>query len=233
MSNMFYNNNQQHISIIKQCKGVTNKLPQQEKHLTQSYSILHWFPVKILMFFPSSHGFLHVPSISLGQILHFSPENSVFQASAAAQVMASDGLGGRVCIVSSDAGLISLPGYAVYSATKFGHRGAGFFRRGLHVFFFWGLKPCWSWFLMVSLTIWGTYTENRHTHTLVVYHHFHFFKDTNFLEFHMSTGRENPKTSPAAHPAEFNARILSWSISRAAATWSGSFCVLSRKLLHR
>ncbi|CAL1130568.1 unnamed protein product [Cladocopium goreaui] len=44
-------------------------------------------------------------------------------ASAAAQVMASDGLGGRVCIVSSAAGLISLPGYAVYSATKFGHRG--------------------------------------------------------------------------------------------------------------
>eukprot|EP00913_Durusdinium_trenchii_P032255 g30200.t1 len=44
-------------------------------------------------------------------------------ATAAAQVMASDGQGGRVAIVSSAAGLISLPGYAVYSATKFGHRG--------------------------------------------------------------------------------------------------------------
>eukprot|EP00933_Yihiella_yeosuensis_P021015 TRINITY_DN16742_c0_g1_i2.p1 TRINITY_DN16742_c0_g1~~TRINITY_DN16742_c0_g1_i2.p1 ORF type:complete len:359 (+),score=37.26 TRINITY_DN16742_c0_g1_i2:137-1078(+) len=44
-------------------------------------------------------------------------------ATAAAHTMASDGLGGRVSIVSSAAGLISLPGYAVYSATKFGHRG--------------------------------------------------------------------------------------------------------------
>jgi len=44
-------------------------------------------------------------------------------ATAAAQIMSSDGLGGHVCIVSSAAGLISLPGYAVYSATKFGHRG--------------------------------------------------------------------------------------------------------------
>lgn len=42
---------------------------------------------------------------------------------AAAHTMASDGLGGRISIVSSAAGLISLPGYGLYSATKFGHRG--------------------------------------------------------------------------------------------------------------
>eukprot|EP00930_Biecheleria_cincta_P007495 TRINITY_DN108715_c0_g1_i1.p1 TRINITY_DN108715_c0_g1~~TRINITY_DN108715_c0_g1_i1.p1 ORF type:complete len:368 (+),score=59.38 TRINITY_DN108715_c0_g1_i1:98-1105(+) len=42
---------------------------------------------------------------------------------AASHVMAADGLGGRISIVSSAAGLISLPGYGIYSATKFGHRG--------------------------------------------------------------------------------------------------------------
>jgi len=42
---------------------------------------------------------------------------------AASHVMATDGLGGRISIVSSAAGLISLPGYGIYSATKFGHRG--------------------------------------------------------------------------------------------------------------
>eukprot|EP00442_Polarella_glacialis_P054301 CAMPEP_0115061282 /NCGR_PEP_ID=MMETSP0227-20121206/7920_1 /TAXON_ID=89957 /ORGANISM="Polarella glacialis, Strain CCMP 1383" /LENGTH=337 /DNA_ID=CAMNT_0002446565 /DNA_START=73 /DNA_END=1086 /DNA_ORIENTATION=- len=58
---------------------------------------------------------------------------------AAAQLMSSDGLGGRISIVSSAAGLISLPGYAIYSATKFGHRGflAGayheFRRHGVHL----------------------------------------------------------------------------------------------------
>lgn len=44
-------------------------------------------------------------------------------AMAAAQAMASDGHGGRVSIVSSACGLISMPGYAIYSTTKFGHRG--------------------------------------------------------------------------------------------------------------
>ena len=43
----------------------------------------------------------------------------------AARKMAADGLGGRVAIVSSANGLISFPGYALYSATKFGHRGFG------------------------------------------------------------------------------------------------------------
>lgn len=38
---------------------------------------------------------------------------------AAARAMS----GGRICVVSSAAGIISLPGYAYYSATKFGHRG--------------------------------------------------------------------------------------------------------------
>lgn len=42
----------------------------------------------------------------------------------AAHAMAADGIGGRICFVSSAAGLISLPGYAYYSATKFGLRGA-------------------------------------------------------------------------------------------------------------
>lgn len=42
---------------------------------------------------------------------------------AVAQLMASDGAGGRISIVSSAAGFISMPGYAIYSATKFGHRG--------------------------------------------------------------------------------------------------------------
>ncbi|CAE7530656.1 KDSR, partial [Symbiodinium sp. CCMP2456] len=60
-------------------------------------------------------------------------------AIAAGQVMASDGQGGRICIVSSAAGLISLPGYSIYSATKFGHRGflAGAYhelrRHGVHL----------------------------------------------------------------------------------------------------
>ena len=60
-------------------------------------------------------------------------------ATAAAQAMSSDGRGGRISIVSSAAGLISLPGYSVYSATKFGHRGflAGayheFLRRGIRL----------------------------------------------------------------------------------------------------
>ena len=40
-----------------------------------------------------------------------------------ANMMASDGEGGRISIVSSAAGLISLPGYAVYSATKVRARG--------------------------------------------------------------------------------------------------------------
>jgi len=44
-------------------------------------------------------------------------------ATAASQIMASDGKGGHICIVSSACGLISLPGYSIYSATKFGHRG--------------------------------------------------------------------------------------------------------------
>lgn len=48
---------------------------------------------------------------------------SVRCATAAAQLMAADGRGGRISIVSSACGLISLPGYAIYSATKFGHRG--------------------------------------------------------------------------------------------------------------
>ncbi|KAJ8601650.1 hypothetical protein CTAYLR_009824 [Chrysophaeum taylorii] len=42
----------------------------------------------------------------------------------AAKAMACSSSGGRICLVSSAAGLISLPGYAYYSATKFGHRGA-------------------------------------------------------------------------------------------------------------
>ncbi|CAE7423482.1 TSC10A [Symbiodinium microadriaticum] len=60
-------------------------------------------------------------------------------AIAAGQVMVSDGQGGRICIVSSAAGLISLPGYSIYSATKFGHRGflAGAYhelrRHGVHL----------------------------------------------------------------------------------------------------
>jgi len=37
--------------------------------------------------------------------------------------MATNGRGGRVSIVSSAAGLISTPGYAAYSATKFAQRG--------------------------------------------------------------------------------------------------------------
>lgn len=58
---------------------------------------------------------------------------------AAAQLMASDGQGGRVSIVSSVAGLVTCPGYSIYSATKFGHRGflAGayeeFRRHGVHL----------------------------------------------------------------------------------------------------
>ncbi|CAK0791348.1 unnamed protein product, partial [Prorocentrum cordatum] len=58
---------------------------------------------------------------------------------AAAQLMVSDGEGGRVSIVSSVAGLATCPGYAIYSATKFGHRGflAGayeeFRRHGVHL----------------------------------------------------------------------------------------------------
>lgn len=42
---------------------------------------------------------------------------------AAAQLMVSDGKGGRVSVVSSVAGLATCPGYAIYSATKFAHRG--------------------------------------------------------------------------------------------------------------
>jgi NAD(P)-dependent dehydrogenase (short-subunit alcohol dehydrogenase family) len=42
---------------------------------------------------------------------------------SAADLMVKDGLGGRICIVSSAAGLVSTPGYAFYSATKFAHRG--------------------------------------------------------------------------------------------------------------
>lgn len=41
----------------------------------------------------------------------------------AAHAMAADGIGGRICFVSSSAGVVSLPGYAYYSATKFGLRG--------------------------------------------------------------------------------------------------------------
>jgi len=48
---------------------------------------------------------------------------------SAANLMAADGKGGSISIVSSAAGLISLPGYAIYSATKFGHRG---FLAGAH-----------------------------------------------------------------------------------------------------
>ena len=182
------------------------------------------------MFFPSSHGFLHVPSISLGQILHFSrplrlPKSWPATAWGAASASCPPLRGWSPCPAMP---CTRPPSSDIEEPAKKHGDSTCFFSEGFPGF------PCWSWFLMVSLTIWGTYTENRHTlGTLVVYHHFHFFKDTNFLEFHMSTGRENPKTSPAAHPAEFNARILSWSISRAAATWSGPFCVLSRKLLHR
>jgi len=43
--------------------------------------------------------------------------------SEAAKAMEKAGGGGRICVVSSAAGLVSLPGYAYYSATKFGHRG--------------------------------------------------------------------------------------------------------------
>ena len=42
---------------------------------------------------------------------------------AASDVMVQDGNGGRICLVSSAAGLISTPGYAFYSATKFSQRG--------------------------------------------------------------------------------------------------------------
>lgn len=42
---------------------------------------------------------------------------------AAADAMVQDGEGGRICIVSSAAGMVSTPGYAFYSATKFSHRG--------------------------------------------------------------------------------------------------------------
>mmetsp|Transcript_80641 Transcript_80641/g.179137 ORF Transcript_80641/g.179137 Transcript_80641/m.179137 type:complete len:336 (-) Transcript_80641:86-1093(-) len=56
----------------------------------------------------------------------------------AAQRMASDGKGGRISIVSSAAGLISLPGYAIYSATKFGHR--GFLAGAYHEFLRYGVR---------------------------------------------------------------------------------------------
>ena len=42
---------------------------------------------------------------------------------AAADLMVADGKGGRICLVSSAAGLVSTPGYGMYSATKFAHRG--------------------------------------------------------------------------------------------------------------
>lgn len=60
-------------------------------------------------------------------------------AIASAQRLASDGRGGRVCIVSSACGLLSMPGYAIYSSTKYGQRGFvhgayhEFRRHGVHL----------------------------------------------------------------------------------------------------
>ena len=233
MSNMFYNNNQQHISIVQQCKGVTLSSHNKKNilliltpfsidsplksscssHLPMDFSMFHRFPLDKSSIFP---GLCGCPSH--GQRRPGGPRlHRVLRCGADLLARLCRVLGHQVRTSRSRLKNTGTPRVFFLRAFRAFHVGHGF-----------------SWFLMVSLTIWGTYTENRHTlGTLVVYHHFHFFKDTNFLEFHMSTGRENPKTSPAAHPAEFNARILSWSISRAAATWSGPFCVLSRKLLHR
>ena len=75
-----------------------------------------------------------------------------------ANMMASDGEGGRISIVSSAAGLISLPGYAVYSATKVRARGlearrgwgggrrgwGGGMRRGRRATVLGGGSACWK-----------------------------------------------------------------------------------------
>lgn len=57
-------------------------------------------------------------------LVDLNAKGSLLAVAAAARHMARDGKGGRICLVSSAAGVVSLPGYSFYSATKFGHRGA-------------------------------------------------------------------------------------------------------------
>eukprot|EP00633_Aureoumbra_lagunensis_P010925 CAMPEP_0197329868 /NCGR_PEP_ID=MMETSP0892-20130614/6261_1 /TAXON_ID=44058 ORGANISM="Aureoumbra lagunensis, Strain CCMP1510" /NCGR_SAMPLE_ID=MMETSP0892 /ASSEMBLY_ACC=CAM_ASM_000538 /LENGTH=338 /DNA_ID=CAMNT_0042826741 /DNA_START=196 /DNA_END=1210 /DNA_ORIENTATION=+ len=59
----------------------------------------------------------------LNGLLSLNGRGTINLLTEAANRMSADAKGGRLCLVSSAAGLISLPGYAFYSATKFGHRG--------------------------------------------------------------------------------------------------------------
>lgn len=74
----------------------------------------------------TGHARLVIPSSSdldsyISGLVDLNTKGTLLAVTEAARAMRMSG--GRICIVSSAAGIISLPGYAYYSATKFGHRG--------------------------------------------------------------------------------------------------------------